>query len=651
MEYPVITHDAHAQPQKVSLPEEAIDRGRHSVFQEQIEEQSQDVDQQENQIIHYNQDELSDDSFLDYDTEPEDKETTSQTVHPPDRFNVHVDPMYDDNVYEEPYVVFSAFNDNTLVPTTTKERKGQKSFKKRFGALSFARRRKSSQIPSEQTGGKTEFDIEACCDSREIYANVNRDVQTTETLFKEFVDFVSKCLEDLNALNSRYVTNAALNPQNGILQDGEYRRLFARIPKLIQFLDDLLDDLKKCKPLNDSLICQLLLDVVTTDFLNAFQDYTVNSRFQEFTLSYLRKRRIAFNQIVKSQEKTVDICSSACRHHTLDGLLKQPCYFLQQLNLYIKRLQGIIKKTNNPEANVVRLAHDLTQNMNAIVNECEEQDNKLQEREERHVSKILLRMHFRHSDSVISSEEIQISNESWVESWNDVIVFSCKKSDGKDWKKAGSNVKLVIFERVVMVINEKQHKSDGQNGVYYKLIDCANKNFVEVEKPSSDTYPFKIPTRKGLTMNVFLIVMHNDTCPERRLYYVCWEPSQKRSFEIWRKHLTVPSGDSGEQYASWSRPKYKIVEHFLGTERGELRVNLGDEVEITEKADGWVRAVHLGNNNQGWIPKSCLGDLIPSMFTRGMNIRQQRRIRNDGHTHHSVIIRKDKKGNKHDRKK
>ncbi|XP_071964234.1 uncharacterized protein [Antedon mediterranea] len=459
-------------------------------------------------------------------------------------------------------------------------------------------------------------------------------IQKIARVFNEIVIYVRTCLEDLNELNSRYVTNAALDPQNGILQEGEYRRLFTRIPKLIKFFNDLLNDLNKCNRHNCYDICQLLLDVVANNYLKDFKDYTVNSRFQESTLSYLRQRRRSFFEIVKSQETPKD---------NLQRLLMKPCYFLEEFNLHIKSLQEAIEKYCNPDEKVVRWARDLVQHMTVIINECEEQDSKLQEKEHKHVSNILHQMEFEATEGVTLSEaEKLISNESWVESWNDVIVHSCKKKGGKDWKKLESNVKLVTFERVVMLINEKQYKKDRKICVKYKLIDCANKNFVEVEKPSSETYPFKVPKKKGLPMNVFLIVMHKDTC-ERMKYYICWESSQDRSFEFWWKTLSGLSGDVGEQYASWSRPKYKIAKHFLGSDRGELKVDAGDEVELTDKTSGWVRAVNLKDNKEGWIPNDCLGESIPSMFTRGLNLKQRVGIVNAGHTHHSVIVRKRKK--------
>ncbi|XP_071965086.1 uncharacterized protein [Antedon mediterranea] len=501
----------------------------------------------------------------------------------------------DEGLYEDPYVFMKSA---TFDVKTLPEQKTLKNPEKRT-KVPFRKDKKKPNVTSRvdcatkaDSGNKTD------CSPPDR----SRSIQKTDQVFSEFVDFVSKTLEDLNTLNSRYVTNAALDPQNGILQEGEYRRLFARIPKLIQFLNDLLEDLQKCNPLDGDQICQLLLDVVTPDCLKRFKDYTVYSRFQEFTLSYLRRKRSSFVEVVRSQETTKD---------TLDHMLVQPCYFLEKCHFYIKRFQEAIQISYNPEANVVRLAYDLTQNMNRIINECQKHNHELQMKEERHVSKILHSMEFETVEGVLLSEkEKQISNESWVESWNDVIVYSSKKKGSKDWKKSGSNVKLVTFERVVMLINEKHNKK--HNEVCYNLIDCANKNFVKVENPSSDTYPFKVPKKKGVSINVFLIVMHNDTCPERRLYYVCWEPSQDRSFEFWQKTLSVSSSDDGEQYAPWSRPKYKIAKEFHKSNSGNLEVNVGDEVEITDRLNGWVRAINLTDSKQGWIPNECLGESIPS---------------------------------------
>ncbi|XP_071964236.1 uncharacterized protein [Antedon mediterranea] len=428
-------------------------------------------------------------------------------------------------------------------------------------------------------------------------------VQKIDQIFSEFVNFVSKTLEDLNTLNSRYVTNAALNPQNGILQDGEYRRLFARIPKLIQFLNNLMSNLKKCNSPDGDQICQLLLDAVTTDYLESFKDYTVNFRFQKFTLSYLRRKNDLFVKLVKKQDTKKD---------TLDLLLVAPCFFIDKFNYHIKRFQEAV--SSNPEANVVRLAHDLTQYMKHILRECKEQDNTLQEREEKHVSKILLK--FEESEGVLLSEkEKQISNESWAKTWNDVIVYSRKKRGSKDWEKIGSNVKLVTFERVVMLIDEKHHKI--QNEVCYNLIDCANKNCVKLQNPSSDTYPFKVPKKKGVSMDVFFIVMHTDKEGNQSRksmdYYVCWEPSHDRSFEFWRKSFLMDDDDDdddGELYASWSRPKYKIATEFHESNSGNLEANVGDKVEITDRLNGWVKAINLTDNRKGWIPDKCLGESI-----------------------------------------
>ncbi|XP_033097961.1 uncharacterized protein LOC117101945 [Anneissia japonica] len=649
-------------PHGKSLDETQQHSRRYSAFEQQIQDRRNEVlfgpkepnHDQFTDCIDW--EEQSDDEFSDDNSEPD--EDIPNFQQQADSFDVHVDSAYPAHIYEEPCRAMQVADGDCVV--ADKDKKGQASLRKflnnrKFGSISFPRRKKRLSIPvNTHVATQPDIDDEPNISQLDITGKVRRDVQSTEEVFNEIIDFVSNSLDELDFLYRRYVTNPALDPKNGILQEGEYRRLFSRVQRVMKYLSDILEDLKKCDR-SDSQICQLLLDAVAYDYLNVFKDYQVNSRFQDYTLSYLRKRRMAFRQIEINLETSDNGHSASVvrkKIRPLDVLLKQPCYFLQKLNLRFKRLQIVIQKTNNPGANVVRLVHDLVQNMNAINEECEERNFKLQEKEERHVSKILLRMEFESDEGVISSEEIQISNESWAETWDSVIMYSLKKEDGKDWKKAGSHVKLVTFQRLVMLIDVKRHKTGGENDVYYKLIDCANKNFIEIEKPSSDTYPFKIPIKKGSALNVFLVVMHKDPSPTKRMYYVCWEPSRSRnSFESWRKNLTVPTGDNGEQYASWSRPRYKIFKDFSAKERGELKVNTEDEVEIIEQNNGWVRAQNLSDNKQGWIPKYCLGDVIPTIFTRGVNIKQLRRVQTEGHSQHSVIVRKDRKGKKQEGRK
>lgn len=88
---------------------------------------------------------------------------------------------------------------------------------------------------------------------------------------------------------------------------------------------------------------------------------------------------------------------------------------------------------------------------------------------------------------------------------------------------------------------------------------------------------------------------------------------------------------------------YKVVRIFIPTEEDEIRLDIGDDVEITTIfEDGWCEGVNKSTNEEGVFPRTCVveAEQYASMIEKSKNslLPTRRRSKRNSFTQNNYIM-------------